>query len=121
MAIAIGGHCLGAGNRRIRPNFDIIFRRHFQTRANIMSKLKARKPIPLKLWMLAVPPALAAGWLAMHLWPDPKAQAEAQTRAMVAAEAAEYRCLKSAGLHPDARSRVLSAEAAAALARCRAH
>lgn len=86
-----------------------------------MSNVKARKPIPLKQLMLALPPALAAGWLAVHLWPDPKAQTEAQSRAMLVAEAAEYRCLKSAGLHPDARSRVLTAEAAAALAKCRAH
>jgi hypothetical protein len=85
-----------------------------------MPNIKVKKPIPLRQQlMLALLPALAAGWLAMHFAPDPKAQAEAQARAAMAAEAAEYSCLKAAGLKPNARSRIVTAEEAAALARCR--
>jgi hypothetical protein len=86
-----------------------------------MSNIKVKKPLPLKQqFMLALLPALGAGIVAMHFWPSPKAQAEAEARAMLAAEAAQYSCLKAAGLHPDARSRVVTREEAAALAKCRA-
>jgi hypothetical protein len=85
-----------------------------------MSKTHAGKPVPLKQrLMLALLPALAAGWLLMHHDPDPKAQAEAQARAALAIEAAQYSCLKAAGLTPDPRGRAFTAAEAAALKKCR--